>query len=80
MSDGATAHRISLINVLAIVMTVAIFLGVVGCSGYMAGGGKKDGTFIAAEMAKNMTKLGARYFFLAIFDGASDMQPASRFW
>ena len=78
VSDGATVHHISLVNVLAIVLTIVVLLEIVDCSGYMAGGGKKDGTFIAAEMTKNMVKLGTQYFFLVIFDGGSNMQSAGR--
>merc|ERR1712070_174645 len=59
-------------------MTFVVLLEIVDCTGYMASGGKKDGTFIAKEMTKNMAKLGTHYFFLVIFDGASSMQSAGR--
>ena len=78
MSDGATVHHTSLINVLAIVLTMVVLLEIVDCSGYMAGGGKKDGTLIAVEMSKNMAKVGTQYLFLVILDGASNMQSAGR--
>ena len=78
VSDGATVHHTSLVNVLAIVLTMVVLLEIVDCSGYMAAGGKKDGTFIAAEMSKNMAKVGTQYFFLVILDGASNMQSAGR--
>ena len=78
VSDGATVHHTSLINVLAIVLTMVVLLEIVDCSGYMAGGGKKDGTFIAVEMSKNMAKVGTQYFFLVILDGASNIQSAGR--
>ena len=74
VSDGATVNRTPLVNVLAVVMSSVMLLSVVDCSGYMAEGGKKDGSFIAKEMAI----LGHKYFFLAILDGASNLQSAGR--
>ena len=47
VSDGATVNRTPLVNVLAVVMSSVMLLSVVDCSGYMAKGGKKDGSFIA---------------------------------
>ena len=72
---GATAHLTSLVNFLAIVCCIAVLLEVVDCTGYMAAGGTKDGTFIANEMCD---KIGANVFFLVIFDGASNMQSPTK--
>ena len=44
----------------------------------MVEGGKKDSSFIAKEMGDAMAILGHKYFFLAIIDGASNMQSAGR--
>ena len=44
----------------------------------MAEGGKKDGVFIATVMLTAMSIVGAESFFLAILDGASNMQSAGR--
>jgi hypothetical protein len=49
-SGGATAHNTSLVSVLAIVCCIVVLLEVVDCTGYMAAGGTKDGTFVAHEM------------------------------
>jgi hypothetical protein len=49
-SHGATVHHTSLISFLTIVCCIAVFLGVVDCTGYIAAGGTKDGTYIANEM------------------------------
>jgi hypothetical protein len=40
----------------------------------MAAGGTKDGTFIANEMFTQCDKIGEKFVFLMIFDGASNMQ------
>jgi|GEM_PF-3230808 hypothetical protein len=77
-SDGATIHRTPLINFLAIVCSVVVLLEVVDCTGYMAEGGTKDGSFIAREMIRQCKKIGIKFFFLMIFDGASNMQSAGR--
>jgi len=74
VSDEATANRTPLV----VVMSSVMFLSVVDCSGYMAEGGKKDGSFIANKMGDAMTILGRKYFFLAILDGASNMQSVGR--
>jgi len=74
VSDGATVNRTPLVNVLAVVMSSVMLLGVVDCSGYMAEGG----SFIAKKMGDAMAILCHKYFFLAILDGASNMQSAGR--
>jgi len=73
-SDGATSHRTSLVNFLGIVCCIVVLLEVVDCTGSMAAGGTKDGTFIANEMFTQCDKIGAKFVFLTIFDGASNMQ------
>jgi hypothetical protein len=60
---------------LAIVCCIAVLLEVADCTGYMAAGGPKDGTFIANEMRSKFDKIGANNLFLVIFDGASSKQP-----
>jgi hypothetical protein len=50
----------------------------VDCTGSMAAGGTKDGTFIANEMCTQCDKIRANFFFLAIFDGASNMQSPTK--
>ena len=77
-SDGATAHHTSLVYFLAIVCCIVVLLEVVFCTGYMAAGGTKDGTFIANEMCTKCDKIRANIFFLAIFDGASNMQSPTK--
>ena len=77
-SDGATAHHTSLVNFLAIVCCIVVLLEVVFCTGYMAAGGTKDGTFIANETCTQCDKIRANFFFLMIFDGASNMQPPTK--
>jgi hypothetical protein len=49
-SSGGTVCQISLIKLLAIVCCIIVLLEVVYCTGYMATGSSKDGTFIANEM------------------------------
>jgi hypothetical protein len=73
-SDGATAHHTSLVNFLEIVCCIVLLLEVVDCTGSMAAGGTKDGTFIANEMCSQCDKIGAKFVFLGIFDGASNIQ------
>jgi hypothetical protein len=63
---------------LAIVCCIAVLLEVVDCTGYMAAGGTKDGTFIANEMCTHCDKIGANAFFLMIFDGPSNMQSPTK--
>jgi hypothetical protein len=63
---------------LAIVCCIVVLLEVVDCTGYMAAGGTKDGTFIANEMYTQCDKIRANFFFLAIFDGASNMQSPTK--
>jgi hypothetical protein len=50
-----------------------VLLDVVDCTGYMAAGGTKVGTFIANEMCTKCDKIGGNIFFLVIFDRASNM-------
>jgi hypothetical protein len=76
-SDGATAHHTSLVNFLAIVSYILVLLEVVDCTDYMAAG-TKDGTFIANEMCTQCDKIRANFFFLVIFDGASNMQSPTK--
>ena len=64
----------SLVNFLAIVCCIVVLLEVVDCTGSMAAGGTKDGTFIANEMFTQCDKIGEKFVFLMIFDGASNMQ------
>ena len=73
-SDGATAHHTSLVNILVIVCCIVVLLEVVDCTGSIAAGGIKDGTFIANEMRTQCDKIGAKFAFLVIFDGASNIQ------
>ena len=80
VSDGATVIRTPLVNVLAVVMSSIMLLSVVDCSGYMAEGGKKDGSFIAKEMGDAMAILGHKYSLLAILDGASNRRLVSFSW
>ena len=76
-SDGATAHHTSLVNFLAIVCCILVLLEVVDCTGYMAAG-TKDGTFIANKLCNQCDKIRANFFFLVIFDGASNMQSPTK--
>jgi hypothetical protein len=73
-SDGATSHHNSLVSYLEIVCCIILLLEVVDCTGSMAAGGTKDGTFIANEMCTQCDKIGAKLVFLVIFDGASNIQ------
>jgi hypothetical protein len=59
---------------LAIVCCIVVLLEVVDCTGSIAAGGIKDGTFIANEMRTQCDKIGAKFAFLVIFDGASNIQ------
>jgi len=76
--DGATIHHCPLINILAVVCCIVVLLEIVDCTGYMAAGGTKDGPFIAEETNKQMIKIGIKYFYLVIFDGASNMVLAGQ--
>jgi hypothetical protein len=73
-SGGATAHHTSLVNFLAIVCCIGVLLEVVDCTASIAAGGTKDGTFIANEMCTRCDKIGEKFVFLVILDGASNMQ------
>ena len=71
-SGGTTAHSTSLVNFLANVCCIVVLLEVVDCTGYMTTGGTKVG-----KMCTKCDKIGANFFFLAIFDGASNVQVKS---
>jgi hypothetical protein len=77
-SDGAIANHTSLVNFLSIVCCIVVLLEVVDCTGYIAAGGTKDGTFIANEMCTQCDNIRENAFFLVIFDGASNIQSPTK--
>lgn len=79
IGDGATVHRMPLINVLCTSgVTPPTVVGIYDCSEHLAGGGKKDASFIA-NLFEGYTKefdkekKNTDIFF---FDGASNVQKA----
>ena len=55
-----------------------MLLDVVDCTGSMAAGGTKDGTSIANEMCTQCDKIGAKFFFLVIFEGRRHIQSPTK--
>jgi hypothetical protein len=63
---------------LAIFCCIAVLLEVADCTGCTAAGSIKEGTSIANEMFVQCGKIGANFFFLVIFDGASNIQSPTK--
>ena len=77
MGDGATVHRMPLVNVLGMSgNSPPVVVAVNDCTEHLAGGGKKDATYIAAIFEEKVkeydpSKENTDLFF---FDGASNVQ------
>ena len=79
MGDGATIHRMPLMNILAMSgSTPPLTIGIVDCTGHMAAGGKKDATYIADIFEEKLEEYDPNHTLTDIFffDGASNVQKA----
>jgi hypothetical protein len=83
LGDGATIHRMPLINILCMSGTTPpTVLGIRDCTEHMQAGGKKDAPYIAEMFDKYVERLdpgkhqGLTDLFF--FDGASNVQKAGR--
>ena len=79
MGDGATIHRMPLLNILAMSgSTPPLTVGIVDCTKHMAAGGKKDATYIAEIFEDKVEEYDPNHTLtdLFFFDGASNVQKA----
>ena len=79
MGDGATIHRMPLMNILAMSgSTPPLTIGIVDCTEHMAAGGKKDATYIADIFEDKVEEYDPNHFLTDVFffDGASNVQKA----
>jgi hypothetical protein len=79
MGDGATIHRMPLLNVLATSGSIPpITVGIVDCTEHMAAGGKKDASYIADIFEDKVEEYDPTHTLTDIFyfDGASNVQKA----
>ena len=81
MGDGATVKRLPLLNMLASGVHRLGVLSIVDCTEHMAGGGVKDARFISTNVFEPVMKKidpDFKYWDLCSFDGASNVQLASK--
>ena len=81
MGDGATIHRMPLLNILAMSgNTPPLTIGILDCTSHMASGGKKDATYIADIFAEKVEEYDPNHQStdLFYFDGAASVQKAGR--
>ena len=79
MGDGATIHRMPLMNILAVSgSTPPLTIGIVDCTGHMAAGGKKDAMYIADIFEDKVEEYDPNHTLTDVFffDGASNVQKA----
>lgn len=81
MGDGATIHRMPLLNILAMSgSTPPLTIGIVDCTEHMAAGGKKDASYIADIFEDKVEEYDPNHTLtdLFYFDGASNVQKAGQ--
>ena len=81
MGDGATIHRMPLLNILAMSgNTPPLTIGILDCTSHMASGGKKDATYVADIFAEKVEEYDPNHQLtdLFYFDGAASVQKAGR--
>ena len=79
MGDGATIHRMPLMNILAMSgVTPPITISIQDCSKHMADGGKKDALYIADMFEEKVIEYDPEKIYTDVFffDGASNVQKA----
>ena len=79
LGDGATIHKMPLINVLAMSANVPpVTVCINDCTDHLQGGGKKDAPYIANLFENNMSEFDNQKTLvdLLYFDGASNVQKA----
>jgi hypothetical protein len=79
MGDGATIHRMPLMNILAMSgVTPPITILIQDCSKHMADGGKKDALYIADMFEEKVIEYDPEKIYTDVFffDGASNVQKA----
>jgi len=79
MGDGATIHRMPLLNILAMSgVTPPITVSIQDCSKHMAEGGKKDASYIADLFEEKVVEYDPQRIYTDVFyfDGASNVQKA----
>ena len=81
LGDGARVKQMPLLNVLASGKNLpATVLEIVGCSGHLSNGGKKDSIFVAKVFLPHLLKLDPckTRTDLVFFDGATNVQKGGR--
>ena len=81
MGDGATIHRMPLMNILAMSGTSPpITVGIIDCTTHMAEGGKKDAAYISEIFHEKVLEYDPTNTVtdLFYFDGASNVQKAGQ--
>jgi len=81
MGDGATIHRMPLMNVLAMSGTTSpVTVGIVDCTTHMAEGGKKDAPYISGIFEEKVMEYDPNMSLTDVFffDGASNVQKAGQ--
>jgi len=81
MGDGATIHRMPLMNILAMSGTTSpVTVGIMDCTTHMAEGGKKDAAYISGIFDEKVMEYDPKMSLtdLFFFDGASNVQKAGQ--
>ena len=81
MGDGATIHRMPLMNILAMSGTTSpVTVGIMDCTTHMAEGGKKDAAYISGIFDEKVMEYDPKMSLTDIFffDGASYVQKAGQ--
>ena len=81
MGDGATIHRMPLMNVLAMSGTSSpMTVGIMDCSSHMAEGGKKDAAYISGIFEEKVLEYDPKMSMTDVFffDGAGNVQKAGQ--
>ncbi len=79
MGDGATIHRMPLLNILAMSgVTPPITFSIQDCSKHMTKGGKKEASYIADLFEEKVLEYDPQKLYTDVFyfDGASNVQKA----
>ena len=81
MGDGATIHRMPLMNILCMSGTTSpMTVGIIDCTAHMAEGGKKDAAYISGIFDEKVMEYDPKMALtdLFFFDGASNVQKGGQ--